>query len=297
MTETTRGSIEMTIAMTLMGTIGWFVVMSGQPAIDVVFWRCLFGALALTVICAGMGLFKGQVTKGQIGLAALGGVAIVLNWLLLFSAFPRASISISTVVYNTQPFMLLVFGAIFFGEKLTIRKIGLLGVAFVGVIAITQNRPDAVYVGTDYLTGILLALGAAFLWAVAAVITKKLTGMRPHLITLIQVSVGVVMLAPFVGFTDLPTDYQSWLMLAGMGVIHTGLLYILMYGAIQKLPTHLQGALSFVYPVSAITIDAIAFGVTLAPIQLSGMAAVLFAAMGMTLGWGAPGLTRANVER
>jgi len=283
--------------MTLMGTIGWFVVMSGQPAIDVVFWRCLFGAVALTVICAGMGVFKGQVTKRQIGLAALGGVAIVLNWLMLFSAFPRASISISTVVYNTQPFMLVVFGAVLFGEKLNTRKIALLGVAFIGVIAITQSRPDAGYIGTDYLTGILLALGAAFMWAVAAVITKKLTGMRPHLITLIQVSVGIVILAPFANFTDLPTGFQSWIMLVSMGVIHTGLLYILMYGAIQKLPTHLQGALTFVYPVSAITIDAIAFGITLAPVQLFGMAAVLFAAMGMTLGWGTPALKHTVRER
>ena len=37
-------------------------------------------------------------------------------------------------------------------------------------------------------------------------------------------------------------------MLVTLGVVHTGLVYILMYGAIQKLPTHLQGSLSFIYP-------------------------------------------------
>ena len=46
------GSIEMTAAMLISGTIGWFVLMSGQPVIDVVFWRCLFGALTLLAICA-----------------------------------------------------------------------------------------------------------------------------------------------------------------------------------------------------------------------------------------------------
>ena len=55
MNSTARGTIEMTAAMGILGTIGWFVVMSGQPAMDVVFWRCAFGALTLLVICAALG--------------------------------------------------------------------------------------------------------------------------------------------------------------------------------------------------------------------------------------------------
>lgn len=39
-----RGSFEMTAAMLISGTIGWFVLVSGQPVLDVVFWRCVFGA-------------------------------------------------------------------------------------------------------------------------------------------------------------------------------------------------------------------------------------------------------------
>ncbi|MDA4637010.1 EamA family transporter, partial [Escherichia coli] len=42
-----RGSVEMTAAMMISGTIGWFVLMSGQPVLSVVFWRCAFGALTL----------------------------------------------------------------------------------------------------------------------------------------------------------------------------------------------------------------------------------------------------------
>jgi hypothetical protein len=42
-----RGITEMTLAMVISGTIGWFVLMSGRPVLDVVFWRCVFGALAL----------------------------------------------------------------------------------------------------------------------------------------------------------------------------------------------------------------------------------------------------------
>ncbi|TIU58568.1 MAG: EamA/RhaT family transporter, partial [Mesorhizobium sp.] len=55
MNNTLHGTVEMTAAMAILGTIGWFVVLSGQPAIDVVFWRCAFGAATLLVICAALG--------------------------------------------------------------------------------------------------------------------------------------------------------------------------------------------------------------------------------------------------
>lgn len=285
MDNTVRGTIEMTAAMAILGTIGWFVVMSGQPIMDVVFWRCAFGAVMLLVVCAALGLLRGRLTLRIVAIAALGGAAIVINWLLLFSAFSRASISIATAVYNTQPFMLVGFGALFFGERLTLTKLTWLGIAFAGMLLIVQATPDAGNVGTGYFTGIAMALGAAFFWAVAAIVTKKLRGTPPHLIALIQVCVGVVMLAPFANLSDLPADAWSWTMLATLGIVHTGLMYILMYGAIQKLPTHLQGSLSFIYPVVAILVDVVAFGHRLHPAQILGAAAILVAAAGMNLGW------------
>ncbi|HGY5758324.1 TPA: EamA family transporter, partial [Serratia marcescens] len=45
--EIKRGSLEMTAAMLISGSIGWFVLMSGQPVVNVVFWRCAVGALVL----------------------------------------------------------------------------------------------------------------------------------------------------------------------------------------------------------------------------------------------------------
>lgn len=285
MNETVRGTVEMSAAMVILGTIGWFVVLSGQPIMDVVFWRCAFGALTLLIICAGLGLLRNRLSLRIIGIAALGGVAIVVNWLLLFSAFSRASISIATAVYNTQPFMLVGFGALFFAERLTLTKLTWLAIAFAGMVLIVQSAPDAGEIGTDYFTGIVMALGAAFFWAVAAIVTKKLKGTPPHLIALIQVCVGVVMLAPFANLAELPADAWSWTMLATLGIVHTGLMYILMYGAIQKLPTHLQGSLSFIYPVVAILVDVVAFGHRLHLSQVVGATAILIAAAGMNLGW------------
>lgn len=286
MDRTLRGAVEMTSAMTILGTIGLFVILSGQGAIDVVFWRCAFGALALVIICFAQGLFRRRLAVRTLAIAAVGGVAIVVNWAMLFSAYTQASIGVATAVYNTQPFILVGFGVLFLGERVTATKLGWLAVAFLGVLLIVLAKPEtAEYSGAHYALGIALALGAAFFWAVAALLTKKLTGTPPQLIALVQVCVGIAMLAPFVSWTALPEGTTAWGALITLGAVHTGIMYILMYGAVQKLPTYLQGAFSFIYPVVAIFVDYAAFGHKLQAIQIAGAAAIILAAMGMTFGW------------
>jgi len=99
------------------------------------------------------------------------------------------------------------------------------------------------------------------------------------------VCVGILMLAPFAHLSALPSGGHAWGILLTVGVVHTGLMYILLYGAIQKLPTHLTGSLSFIYPIVAILVDYLAFGHRLQLSQLFGAAAILIAAAGMNLGW------------
>lgn len=289
MTSTTRGTAEMSAAMVISGTIGWFVVRSGQPVLAVVFWRCVFGAVTMVAICAAMGLIRRDAMSGrQLALAALGGVAIVLNWLLLFAAYSHASISVATVVYNTQPFMLVGLGVLLFAERLTLSKLFWLVMAFLGMILIVQSKPGGSGAGGDYLTGIALALGAAFFYAVAAIVAKALKGVPPYLIVLVQVLVGIAMLAPLANVSDLPSGATSWALLGTLGVVHTGLVFILLYAAIQRLPTTLTGALSFIYPLVAIIVDLAAFGLQPQLAQIAGAAAILVAAAGMTLGWSLP---------
>ena len=285
-----RGSLEMVAAMLISGTIGWLVLLSGQAVLDVVFWRCVFGAATLLLICARMGfLRRGLLNRHTCALIVLSGVAIVVNWVLLFASYSRASIAIGTAVYNVQPFILLGLAALFLGERITLHKLAWLAVSFVGMLAIVSAHHGQGESGSEYLLGIALALSAALMYAVAVLIIKRLRGIPPHLIALIQVSTGALLLAPVANFTELPVGTQAWGALLTLGVVHTGLMYVLLYGAIQKLPTALIGALSFIYPIAAIFVDWFAFGHRLQPLQWVGVAAILLAAAGIQLGWRAGG--------
>ena len=283
---TGRGAAEMTVAMLMSGTIGWLVVSSQQSAFNVVFFRCVFGGATLALVCAALGLFRRNLFSWRmLGLAALGGVAIVINWVLLFAAYSRASISMATAVYNTQPFMLVALGAVVFRERITASTIAWLLVAFGGLVLVVRVEPAVLAMPGRYLEGIAYAVGAAAMYAVSSIITKHLKGTPPHLIALIQVGLGVLMLAPFVRFDALPTTGAPWLELMTLGIVNTGIMYVLLYGAIQKLPTAMTGALSFIYPVVAIIVDRVAFGQKLAWVQVFGAVLILLAAAGVNLGW------------
>ncbi|ARL35966.1 DMT family transporter [Burkholderia pseudomallei] len=281
-----RGALEMVVAMLMSGTFGWLVVSSRQHLMNVVFFRCLFGGATMLIICAALGLLRRDLlTKRTIAFALLGSVAIVANWVLLFAAYSRASISMATAVYNTQPFMLVALGALVFRERLTASAAAWLVLAFGGLALVVRVEPAVLAVPGEYLEGVALALGAAFLYAVSSIVTKRLKGTPPHLIALFQTGVGVLALAPFVHYDALPATAGQWLDLVALGVVNTGIMYVLLYGAIQKLPTATIGALSFVYPVVAIVVDRFAFGQTLAWSQVGGAALILLAAAGVNLGW------------
>ena len=90
--EMRRGAAEMVVAMMMSGTIGWLVMSSQQPLTNVVFFRCLFGAATLAIVCAAFGFLRRALfSPRMLALATLGSVAIVANWLLLFAAYSRAS--------------------------------------------------------------------------------------------------------------------------------------------------------------------------------------------------------------
>jgi drug/metabolite transporter (DMT)-like permease len=284
--EIRRGAAEMVVAMLMSGTIGWLVVSSHQAPINVAFLRCVLGGATLALVCAALGLLRRSLfTPRMVLLAVLGGAAIVANWVLLFAAYSRASISMATAVYNTQPFMLVGLGALLLRERVTASTVAWLAIAFVGLVCVVEVQPAVLAVPGEYLQGVACAAGAAFLYAVSSIITRYLKGTPPHLIALVQVAFGALALAPFIHYDTLPATPLHWAQIVTLGVVHTGVMYVLLYGAIQKLPTAMTGALSFIYPVVAILVDWLAFGQRLAWIQVAGAILILLAAAGVNLGW------------
>ena len=259
-------------AMAISGTIGAFVVLSGQSPLTVVLFRCLIGAAALL----GWLWYTGgwtRLERNALAWVAAGAAAIIGNWLCLFRAFELCGISIATVVYHVQPFILVGLAALAQRQAPNWRQAPFLVLALVGV-ALTAG----ISAGTqqaDLLGGVLLALAAAFLYALATLATRKLKTYPPAQIAGLQLIIGVAVLAPLASFEIGKVSGQAWGCLLVVGLVHTGLVYNLMYVAFQRLRPESIASLSFIYPAVAVATDLVLFDATLGALQWLGMGLIL----------------------
>jgi drug/metabolite transporter (DMT)-like permease len=158
-------------AMTIFGTLGPFVrnipVSSGELAL----YRAILAALLI-------GLFL-LVTKQKIPFAKIkkevplllaSGVAMGINWILLFEAYRYTTVSVATLSYYFAPVIVTVVCPILFKEHLTGKQILCFVMSTLGLVMIT-GIGEVGKSGTDMI-GILFGLGAAMFYAAVILLNK-----------------------------------------------------------------------------------------------------------------------------
>lgn len=279
--RTRIGVLELVLAMTLSGTIGVFVVESQASPPTVAFARCAVGAVALGLWCAARGYFRGaHLTRPAVLLIVGGGLCLVSNWVLLFASYEHTSIGVATVTYHVQPFLLVLLAPLVLRESLAVRQLTWVALGFGGLVLVAQPWTEPLTGG--YGRGMLEAVGAATLYALATLFVKRVKGVRPHLIALIQLGVGAILLLPLARLDELTAlEVVPWLLT--LGVVHTAVMYVLLYDSYPRLATPTIAFLGFVYPVVAVVFDAVVYGHVLSPAQVAGSALILLAGLGKAL--------------
>ena len=266
------GAWRMVAAMSISGTIGVFVLLSGQTPQTVVLFRCILGAAALFGWLAWTGGYQ-AFDRRALAWVALGAAALVGNWLALFSSFRLSGISVATVVYHMQPFFLILLAALAQRELPAWHKLPWLALAFLGVVLTAGLDFGAQREGM--LAGVLLALLAALLYALATLATRQLSAYAPAQIAGAQLVLGALAMAPLAQFSIGEFGLRQWGSLLLVGLVHTGLMYNLMYGAFQRLRADSVATLSFIYPLVAILSDLALFDTRLGAWQVAGMGMIL----------------------
>jgi len=277
-------------AMLLLGTLGIFIKEARLSSAAIVFFRCLFGAMALATHCAWKGLFRrGNFPLRGVLLAIVSGTLMVVNWVAFSESVQRIGISVATVVFHVQPFLLVLIGALALGEKLSDDKLVWLGVGFGGLLLATGLGMDSLLgspaSGSGYALGVACTLAAALAYAGVALVTKSIKGMPPTLIALIHCLTGVILLPIWIDWPALAITRTQWPWLVGMGVIHTALVYALVYAALPKLRNASIAVLTFIYPAAAVGFDFLFYGHALQVLQLAGLVLILLAGAGVNLNW------------
>ncbi|MEX2746431.1 DMT family transporter [Rhizobium mongolense] len=283
-----RPRLLLAAAMALSGTAGLFSVQTGQPTFNVVFFRCLFGALSLAGWCVYRGTLSNiwKIDRSLLVLTIVSGLCLVLNWAALFEAFRLISIGFTTIIYHLQPFWIVLVGALFLGEPLSRDRLFWLLLAFVGLTFVVWPRLGSIMGDATWASGIAYAVLASLLYAGSTLTARRLKAIDPAVLTIVHCVLGLLIFAPFVSVAPLQNAaFPVWGWLAGLGVIHTGIVYVLLYSNYPKVQTAVIAVCAFLNPAAALLSDYLVFGKSITLVQAAGVCFILLAGLGVTLSW------------
>jgi len=276
-----RGTALMVLGGLILGTIGIFVEEAGQSPVTTVLFRCLFGGLALLLWGAAKRRLPELRLRGRALLGAIGaGLLMATNWGLFFAAIPRTSIGVATVIFHIQPFWVMAMGAWWLREKVSTQRAVAAVFALMGLVLATglldKKGAGATPITHDYLVGVAMCVVGSLAYAGVTMIAKVMSSVSSFALAWWQCAVGVLLTAwwPFV--YGWPSTASAWGWLAGLGIIHTGLAYAVLYAGMSRLRTSSIALLQFVYPVTAILVDWTVYGHALSPIQAAGVLLMAF---------------------
>ena len=264
-------------SMTIFGTLGLFVrnisVTSGELAL----YRAVLAALLLTVffIISKQPLPLPQLKK-EIPLLLASGVAMGINWILLFQAYKYTTVSAATLSYYFAPVIVTIVCPFLFKEKLTSRQIICFIMSTIGlvlIIGIGEMR------GGSNIIGIFCGLGAAVFYAAVILLNKFIKNVEGIHRTFLQFIAAIITLTPYVLWTSGialgSLNSIGWMNLLIVGLVHTGITYCMYFSSLKELPGQKVAILSYIDPLVAVLISVAVLGETMTISQVIGGVLIL----------------------
>ena len=245
-------------SMAIFGTIGAFVRHIPLPSGEIALWR----AVLATVLIGGFLLITRRripfrAIRKQIPLLLFSGMAMGLNWILLFEAYKYTSVSAATLSYYFAPVIVTLACPLLFRERMGAKQWLCFIMSTVGIVLITGLGEGES--GGSHHIGILFGLGAAVFYATVILLNKFIRGVDGIHRTFLQFLASLFALIPYVALTDgirLGTlDGIGWGCLLTVGLLHTGITYCLYFSSLKELPGQKAAILSYIDPLVAILVS------------------------------------------
>ena len=209
--KTTAGHVTALVTIVIWGTtfISTKILLAGFTPIEILFFRFLLGLLVLIVIDPKHLKIKDK--KQELTFAAAGLCGICLYYLLENIALTYTMASNVGVIISAAPFFTAVLSHVFLKteEKLKVQFFIGFAVAMTGICLISFNGRELEL----NPVGDILAVAAAFIWAVYSLLTRKISGYGLNTIQTTRriFTYGIVFMLPFLFVFDFKLDVQRFL--------------------------------------------------------------------------------------
>ena len=273
-----KARLLMTASMAIFGTLGLFTrnitVSSGELAL----YRAILAAalIALYLLAARQPIRLAQI-RGELPLLLLSGVAMGINWILLFQAYRYTTISMATLSYYFAPVIVTAVSPVLFRERMTKKQLLCFLLSTAGLVLII-GAGETGGSGTD-LTGILFGLGAAVFYAAVILLNKRIRQVAGIHRTFLQLVAAAVILLPYVALTGGSSlgslSALGFGCLLVVGLIHTGIPYCMYFTALRDLSGQEAAILSYIDPLVAALVSVALLGEAMTLWQAVGGAMIL----------------------
>ena len=260
MTNDKSALMKLVFCMTLFGTIGIFVKYITFPSSLIALVRGIIGTVfLLLVVSLKKQKISKEAVKKNLKFLAISGIAMGFNWILLFEAYNYTTVATATLCYYLAPIFVIIASPILLKEKLTVKQVICVIVALIGMVFVSGVL--GVEIGLSEITGIVLGVGAAVLYATVVMFNKVIKDITAYDKTIVQLAAAAIVLIPYcaltIDFSTLSADGMAIAMLLVVGVLHTGFAYAMYFGAIKELKTQTTAILSYIDPVVAVLLSAL----------------------------------------
>ncbi len=274
MKRTLRLSYGMYIlSMLIFGTNGILVHHISLASSQIILMRTLIGGLLLTLIVLLRGGFDRAGIRADILPLLVGGSVLGLNWVALFEAYRQLNVSLATLIYYVGPILVLLFSPVLFREKLNSRKITSVVLVAVGLVCISGS----IALRGMSMRGLLTAVVSALFYAAVIIFNKRITHTGGLQTAALELDIAFVIVLIYMMLTVGPPHPAvsdiPWI--AVIGLVNTGLAYLLYFSGLQKLPAQSAALISYVDPVSALVFSALFLHETMTPVQILGAVLII----------------------
>ncbi|MDR5766704.1 MULTISPECIES: DMT family transporter [unclassified Caballeronia] len=263
------------VGCALLGTIGVFLHEANADPLTATWFRCAFGLLGMSawLISRGQTRFL-RLTRSNVLWVLAASLLMVSSWALFFSAVERISAGVAIVLFHVQPMWVLLFASLWLKETIGGQRVMAVAVAMCGLVLATGVAGHASdgSLQPAYWTGVAACLAGSLCMAGVTIIARRLRDLPAGVLAWWQCAIGTLLLWIWPMQHGWPAWGMSWAWLAGLGLIHTGFAYTLMYVGMARLDTARVAVLQFVYPAVAIVIDWLVFDQRLSGAQMTGIA-------------------------
>ena len=280
--DLTRVRLGYIVAVLLYGTVGLVVRYVNLPSEVIVLFRGTFGALSVLAYMLARGRRPDAAAiRTNLRWLLAGGVCLGLNWVFLFAAYVHTTVAMASLCNYMAPIIVIAISPFAFGERIGPRRIACVLVAFVG-IALVSNLPEATSGGVN-VVGLALGMLAALSFVGVVFCNRHLHDIESLDRVVVQLSISAAVVLPYAlamngGLPLAGLDARSWLLLALLCVVQTGIAYIFYFGAMGVLPVLEVALLGYIEPVTSVVCSALVLGEPMGVLGWVGAAMVIAAA-------------------